>query len=327
MLSQPVHPLFHLPIQHRRASGTSASPASFHRGRLSPISTRIAAHPRTCALHGRGCERTPTATRSTARASPLGDYRRPPSPAAPTGSRASRTAFHTDSLLYDSLAVMLPGTAEHDHQQSISVSNLVSSTTRLQPITLRQVRPQACSARWRRPERPSELVPVRNVRRELLAQGCPPAHTRPAARRQHPLRGLQRIGATGLLRGVGTENVGWSNQTWFHYRQKRRGQQAFARPAVLSTRPSTSGTLSDTVTVAPKPATSSAGSSPTQKVDAPTWMRCRSRTSTPDREEITRGRWRTFRPCGRPFRQRGNRITDNPKTNDMKRLLYFFHSC
>ena len=196
--------------------------------------------------------------------------------------------FHPIPSYTIPLAVMLPQEKPNliVAEKSISVSNLVNGTTRLQPITLELgqaagVLGSLAAARNTRPE----LVPVRDVQRELLAQGCYLLPYLDLPRDDVHFAALQRIGATGLLRGVGT-NVGWSNQTWFHADKNVAGSEL--AEGLRSLYPAIDfGALSDTVTVA------EAGDLlrriiPDAKVDAPTWDALSLTDFDPDRE-ITRG--------------------------------------
>lgn len=196
--------------------------------------------------------------------------------------------FHPIPSYTIPLAVMLPQEKPNliVAEKSISVSNLVNGTTRLQPITLELgqaagVLGSLAAARNTRPE----LVPVRDVQRELLAQGCYLLPYLDLPRDDVHFAALQRIGATGLLRGVGT-NVGWSNQTWFRPEERVAGSEL--AEGLRSLYPAIDfGTLSDTVTVA------EAGDLlrrivPDAKVDAPTWDALSLTDFDPDRE-ITRG--------------------------------------
>lgn len=196
--------------------------------------------------------------------------------------------FHPIPSYTIPLAVMLPQEKPNliVAEKSISVSNLVNGTTRLQPITLELgqaagVLGSLAAARNTRPE----LVPVRDVQRELLAQGCYLLPYLDLPRDDVHFAALQRIGATGLLRGVGT-NVGWSNQTWFHADKNVAGSEL--AEGLRSLYPAIDfGTLSDTVTVA------EAGDLlrrivPDAKVDAPTWNALSLTDFAPDRK-ITRG--------------------------------------
>lgn len=196
--------------------------------------------------------------------------------------------FHPIPSYTIPLAVMLPQERPNliVAEKSVSVSNLVNGTTRLQPITLELgqaagVLGSLAAARNTRPE----LVPVRDVQRELLAQGCYLLPYLDLPRNDVHFAALQRIGATGLLRGVGT-NVGWSNQTWFHADKNVAGGEL--AEGLRSLYPAVDfGTLSDTVTVA------EAGEllrriAPDAKVDARTWDALSLTDFDPGRK-ITRG--------------------------------------
>lgn len=115
------------------------------------------------------------------------------------------------------LGVMIP---EHQPglvvtEKSISVTNLVNGSTRLQPVVLQLGQAAgiaaalACSAGCE----PAD-VPVRKVQQAILDAGgylLPYLDLTP----DHPdFAAMQRIGVTGILRGRGA-NVGWENQSWF----------------------------------------------------------------------------------------------------------------
>ncbi|MCU0458939.1 MAG: FAD-dependent oxidoreductase [Bacteroidales bacterium] len=100
-------------------------------------------------------------------------------------------------------------------EKSISVTNLVNGATRLQPVMLQTG--QAAGALGAlavlKKVQVSE-VPVRDVQNVLLDAG---GYLLPYldVTVNHPwFRSLQRIGATGILKGEG-KSQGWSNQTWF----------------------------------------------------------------------------------------------------------------
>ena len=57
-------------------------------------------------------------------------------------------------------------------------------------------------------------VGVRNVQKSLLASGCYIMPYLDLPKDHRHFKAVQRIGATGILRGEG-RNVGWANQTWF----------------------------------------------------------------------------------------------------------------
>ncbi len=100
-------------------------------------------------------------------------------------------------------------------EKSVSVSNLINGATRLQPVVMQLG--QAAGAWTALSVRLGcELrdVPLRVLQRELLSCGCylmPYLDLKPG---QEHFEEMQRIGATGILRGEG-RNVGWANQTWF----------------------------------------------------------------------------------------------------------------
>lgn len=100
-------------------------------------------------------------------------------------------------------------------EKSISVSNIVNGTTRLQPVVLQigQVAGTLAAIAINQGKE-VEDVSVRDVQNELLAAG---GYLLPYldVEKSHPLfRSLQRIGVTGILQGIG-KNEGWANQTWF----------------------------------------------------------------------------------------------------------------
>lgn len=101
-------------------------------------------------------------------------------------------------------------------EKSISVSNLVNGTTRLQPVVLQlgQVAGLIAANAVIENITPKQ-VSIRKVQGQLLSQG---GYLLPYldVPKTHPhFKVYQRIGATGILRGTG-KNVGWENQTWFY---------------------------------------------------------------------------------------------------------------
>ena len=100
-------------------------------------------------------------------------------------------------------------------EKSVNVTNLINGSTRLQPVVMEigqcagiiaalAVR-RGCAVR---------SVDVRSVQRELLAAGAylqPWLDLKPG---ESGFEAIQRIGCTGILRGVG-QNVGWANESWF----------------------------------------------------------------------------------------------------------------
>ena len=101
-------------------------------------------------------------------------------------------------------------------EKSISVSNLVNGTTRLQPVVLQigQAAGALAALAVKENKKPS-LVSVRHAQTEILkANGYIMPYLDLPLTDKH-FKALQHIGATGILRGEG-KNVGWSNQTWFN---------------------------------------------------------------------------------------------------------------
>ncbi len=101
-------------------------------------------------------------------------------------------------------------------EKSISVTNLVNGTTRLQPVVL-QIGEAAgilAALAVKQGIRVRDVA-VRDVQRGVLdGKGYILPYLDLAT--DHPnFKALQRIGATGIMKGTGM-NVGWENQTWFH---------------------------------------------------------------------------------------------------------------
>ena len=100
-------------------------------------------------------------------------------------------------------------------EKSISVSNVVNGTTRLQPCVL--LTGQAAgllAAKAALANKPAATIPVREVQQALLdakAYLMPYADITPM--HSHFIS-VQRLGATGILRGR-LQPSGWANRTWF----------------------------------------------------------------------------------------------------------------
>lgn len=117
------------------------------------------------------------------------------------------------------MGVMIPKQTDVDNlivaEKSVSVSNIMNGATRLQPVVMQIGQAAgALAALSCLRNRSVRKIAVREVQRVLLDSGCyiMPYLDLP---KEHPhFKSLQRIGATGILRGEG-RNIGWSNQTWF----------------------------------------------------------------------------------------------------------------
>ncbi len=125
--------------------------------------------------------------------------------------------------------VMVPKSVEDllVAEKSVSVSNLVNGTTRLQPVVMQLGQAAgAMAAIAVKEDKPVRSVDIRSVQSAILRSGgyimpyldLPLDHCHFAA--------LQRIGATGILRGEG-RNVGWSNQTWFRAEEPLEYEELF----------------------------------------------------------------------------------------------------
>ncbi len=101
-------------------------------------------------------------------------------------------------------------------EKGISVTNVVNGTTRLQPVVMLTGQAAGSLAALAAAKRISaRKVPIREVQARLLRSGAylmPYNDVKPS----HPnFSSIQKIGATGLMRGVPTPH-GWANETWFY---------------------------------------------------------------------------------------------------------------
>lgn len=101
-------------------------------------------------------------------------------------------------------------------EKSISVTNLVNGTTRLQPvcILIGQAAGSLAALSILQNNEPKD-VPVRMVQQALLAHGAYLLPYSDLTPKSKGFEAIQRIGATGILRGEG-KNIGWRNHTHFH---------------------------------------------------------------------------------------------------------------
>ena len=116
------------------------------------------------------------------------------------------------------LGALIPKDVSHFivAEKSISVTNVVNGTTRLQPVVLLIGQAAGVLAAIAARENVSpQSVSVRRVQSVLLKYD---AYIMPYfdVKRDNPhFRAIQRIGATGILRGVGEPHA-WANRTWFY---------------------------------------------------------------------------------------------------------------
>ena len=100
-------------------------------------------------------------------------------------------------------------------EKSISVTNLINGSTRLQPVTMELGQAAGALAALSLKKRlPLREVPVRDVQEALLSAGArlqPYLDLEPSS---PDFLVLQRVGSTGIMRGKG-ETIGWSNECHF----------------------------------------------------------------------------------------------------------------
>ena len=109
-------------------------------------------------------------------------------------------------------------------EKSISVSNLMNGATRLQPVVMQLGQAAgALAALSCIEDKTVKHVGVRQVQEALLEAGCYIMPYLDLPKDNPHFKALQRIGATGILRGEG-RNVGWANQTWFRADEPLKGE-------------------------------------------------------------------------------------------------------
>lgn len=99
-------------------------------------------------------------------------------------------------------------------EKSISVSNIANGTTRLQPVVVQIGQAAGAIAALAVKENiPVSEVDVREVQNAILAGGGYIMPFLDVTKDDPRFLAYQRVGATGILRGMG-KNVDWNNQTW-----------------------------------------------------------------------------------------------------------------
>jgi len=100
-------------------------------------------------------------------------------------------------------------------EKSISVSNIVNGTTRLQPVVLQIGQAAgALAALAVKQNKKINEVEVRDVQNTILNYGGYLMPYLDVEKNDSLFLPLQRIGATGILKGEG-KSKGWANETWF----------------------------------------------------------------------------------------------------------------
>jgi hypothetical protein len=101
-------------------------------------------------------------------------------------------------------------------EKSISVTNLVNGTTRLQPVCMLIGHAAGILAGLAVKTKATPIdVPVRDVQKHLLATGTYLLPYSDVSITRITFNVLQRIGATGMLKGEG-KTIGWENHTHIH---------------------------------------------------------------------------------------------------------------
>jgi hypothetical protein len=129
-------------------------------------------------------------------------------------------------------------------EKSISVSNLMNGATRLQPVVMQLGQAAGVMAAYSAKSgiRVRNL-PVRQVQNILLEAGCYIMPYLDLPKEHRHFKALQRISATGILRGEG-RNVGWSNQTWFRADDPLMAEEIFVSELYSGSLPLPSGEIS-----------------------------------------------------------------------------------
>ncbi len=114
-------------------------------------------------------------------------------------------------------------------EKSVSVTNLINGTTRLQPVVLQigQASGALAALAVLKGIQPRE-VSVRDLQDVLLEAGMYIMPYNDLDNDDPRFAAVQRIGATGILRGEG-KPIAWENQTWFHIDDDLLAGQVFAQ--------------------------------------------------------------------------------------------------
>lgn len=116
------------------------------------------------------------------------------------------------------LGTLIPGNTEDFivAEKSISVTNIVNGTTRLQPVCMLigQAAGTLASLAVKSNVTPAQ-VPVRLIQEYLLADGAYIMPYSDVVPDDKYWEDVQKTGATGIIKGEG-KNIGWSNVTLFH---------------------------------------------------------------------------------------------------------------
>jgi len=101
-------------------------------------------------------------------------------------------------------------------EKSISVTNIVAGASRLQPVvlTIGQAAGALAAVALKNQQEPAQ-VSIRNVQAALLASKAYLMPFIDVKATDHDFTTIQKIGATGLLKGTGIPYK-WANQTWFY---------------------------------------------------------------------------------------------------------------
>lgn len=133
--------------------------------------------------------------------------------------------FHPVPSFGVPLGVMIPQEVDGliVAEKSISVSNIVNGTTRLQPVVMQIGQAAgALAALALKDSCEVRNVPVRDVQDAVLNAGGYLQPYLDVTVNDPRFKAFQRIGSTGILRAEG-RNVGWSNQTWLRADEKLIG--------------------------------------------------------------------------------------------------------